>query len=248
MIKKMFLMSATAIAAIAAAASANAANVAIVKGSFYTTNLKTALEAKGHTVTEINNYTAASLAGFNTVIQYGNMFVDQSALSTFVNGGGRLIWTPWAGHNFNVNADLQIFDNGGGDIYSMANPGVNVLSADALLTGVTFPAAGSPNIGRTDGIDFVGGVSQVADWSDGVALLGYKTVGSGLVIGLNMHVITSDTAYQVVDTTWGGQLMSNLVGAGSPAVPEPATWGMMIAGFAVVGSAMRRRATKVSFA
>ena len=39
-----------------------------------------------------------------------------------------------------------------------------------------------------------------------------------------------------------------LAGAVNPAVPEPATWGMMIAGFAVVGSAMRRRATKVSFA
>ena len=32
------------------------------------------------------------------------------------------------------------------------------------------------------------------------------------------------------------------------AVPEPATWGMMIMGFGVVGAAMRRRATKVSFA
>lgn len=36
----------------------------------------------------------------------------------------------------------------------------------------------------------------------------------------------------------------------TPAVPELATWGMMILGFAAVGSAMRyrRRSTKVSFA
>jgi hypothetical protein len=32
------------------------------------------------------------------------------------------------------------------------------------------------------------------------------------------------------------------------AVPEPATWAMMIAGFGLVGAAMRRRATKVAFA
>ena len=32
------------------------------------------------------------------------------------------------------------------------------------------------------------------------------------------------------------------------AVPEPATWGMMILGFGVVGAAMRRRSTKVVFA
>ncbi len=33
-----------------------------------------------------------------------------------------------------------------------------------------------------------------------------------------------------------------------PAVPEPATWGMMVAGLGIAGMAMRRRATKVSFA
>ena len=32
------------------------------------------------------------------------------------------------------------------------------------------------------------------------------------------------------------------------AVPEPATWGLMIAGFGLVGAAMRRRSTKVAFA
>jgi PEP-CTERM motif len=31
-------------------------------------------------------------------------------------------------------------------------------------------------------------------------------------------------------------------------VPEPAAWALMIAGFGLVGSAMRRRATKVSYA
>ncbi len=33
----------------------------------------------------------------------------------------------------------------------------------------------------------------------------------------------------------------------SPPVPEPATWAMMIMGFGLVGFAMRRRATAVSF-
>jgi hypothetical protein len=35
---------------------------------------------------------------------------------------------------------------------------------------------------------------------------------------------------------------------GAPAVPEPASWAMMIGGMAVVGAAMRRRQTQVSFA
>ncbi|MEQ1883228.1 MAG: PEPxxWA-CTERM sorting domain-containing protein [Burkholderiales bacterium] len=43
---------------------------------------------------------------------------------------------------------------------------------------------------------------------------------------------------------------SNLTVSGSSAVPEPATWAMMIFGFGMVGSAMRRRKvqTNVSFA
>jgi hypothetical protein len=34
----------------------------------------------------------------------------------------------------------------------------------------------------------------------------------------------------------------------TPAVPEPATWAMMIGGFALVGASMRRRVTALSFA
>jgi hypothetical protein len=34
----------------------------------------------------------------------------------------------------------------------------------------------------------------------------------------------------------------------APAVPEPASWAMMISGFGLVGGAMRRRAMKVSYA
>jgi hypothetical protein len=35
-------------------------------------------------------------------------------------------------------------------------------------------------------------------------------------------------------------------GANAPAVPEPTTWGMMIAGFGIVGAAMRRRVRVIS--
>jgi hypothetical protein len=244
-IHKAVLATSAAVAALLAASGVQAANVAIVTGGFYTPDLKNQLIAKGHTVSEIANYTAASLAGFDAVIKYGNTFVDQTALTTYVNGGGRVVLTPWSGLNFPVESQLQIFSNGGSPIFSQANPGINVIApADPLLAGVSFPAAGAPNIGRIDNIGFAAGVTQVAAWADGDGMLGYKTLGAGSIVGLNMHVITSDTAYQVVNTAWGSQLMSNLVGG---AVPEPATWAMMIAGFGLAGAAMRRRTT-VAFA
>jgi hypothetical protein len=39
-----------------------------------------------------------------------------------------------------------------------------------------------------------------------------------------------------------------LAGGGMGGVPEPAAWAMMITGFGLVGGAMRRRVTKVSYA
>jgi len=38
------------------------------------------------------------------------------------------------------------------------------------------------------------------------------------------------------------------LGAGAAAVPEPASWAMMLGGFGLVGGAMRRRKTQVRFA
>lgn len=46
-----------------------------------------------------------------------------------------------------------------------------------------------------------------------------------------------------------GQIVVELLAdVDTPAVPEPATWAMMLAGLGVVGGAMRRRSTIVQFA
>jgi hypothetical protein len=238
--------------AMAQASAAHAANVLIVQGDFYTPDLRNQLIAAGNTVTEAANYTAASLAGYDAVVQYGNNFVDQTALTSFVSGGGTLVWTPWAGLNFTIQSQLQIFNNGGSAIYSQANPGMTVLDAgDPLLAGVVFPGPGAPNIGRIGGIDFIAGVNQVADWADGIGLLGHRSLGAGHIVGVNMHVITSDTAYLVVNQPWAARMMDNAVNFGgtAAAVPEPSTWAMLILGFGILGAASRKRQrAKASFA
>lgn len=67
----------------------------------------------------------------------------------------------------------------------------------------------------------------------------YADVASGYLFDFG-YGVTSNGSYSVAET-W-------LVRSVSGAVPEPATWAMMIGGFALAGAAMRRRATKVSFA
>ena len=64
---------------VAAAEPARADNIAIVKGSFWTSDLSNQMTTAGHTVTEITTYTAASLGAYDAVVHYGNSFTDMGA-------------------------------------------------------------------------------------------------------------------------------------------------------------------------
>lgn len=223
---------------------AEATSVAIVKGDYYTPNLKTQLESNGVIVMEVADYTAASLSGFDAVVHYGNSFTDLTALEAYVTGGGRLVLTPWSGWNFGLTPTLQIFDNGGSvPQFFTGYPGVTVLDAgNPLLKNVVLPAgSGGFDVGRITNIHTVFGVNDVANWADGTDFIGEKAVGAGKVIGINMHVITSDTAYAVIDQPWASQLMLNAVGA-TNAVPEPTS--AVLASLGLLGFAALRRRQK----
>ena len=70
------------------------------------------------------------------------------------------------------------------------------------------------------------------------------TAGGSLLLLFSQNSSTAATGY-----TYTVEAFSDVNGGQNfGAVPEPATWAMMIGGFALVGSAMRRRATAVSFA
>ena len=214
-----------ALLAIAPLASGSVAvgapNVAIVTGSFYTTDLYNVLTGGGVSVTEINSYTAASLAPYTHVIHDGNTFsTDMGALTNYVNAGGTLIELPWFWSNNSPPPALAVFNTIDDDIYSAPYPGINaLLPAHPLLAGVSFPPPGGFNVGYDNQATFAPGVTGIAAWADGTgtALLGEKSLGAGKVIGINMHVITSDTAYQVIHEPFATQLFLNAVGA----IPEP---------------------------
>lgn len=84
---------------------------------------------------------------------------------------------------------------------------------------------------------------------------GYGLIGSACVASSQFACVQSTGSYQNVTSLIasmnggnglynGGQLQILTTAA---AVPEPATWGMMILGFGMLGAAMRRRRTQVSF-
>ena len=77
---------------------------------------------------------------------------------------------------------------------------------------------------------------------------GPTTFGTQVVIPLNAAFLGRVNSGLLTNFSIGGTLTPSAVSA---AVPEPATWGLMILGFGAVGFAMRRRAkvrTNVRFA
>jgi len=76
-------------------------------------------------------------------------------------------------------------------------------------------------------------VSGDFDGNAGAGFLGF--VGDGIVSA----TLSSDVGFAFGDF---------YVTAGTGAVPEPATWAMMIGGFALAGAAMRRRSAAVRYA
>jgi hypothetical protein len=117
----------------------------------------------------------------------------------------------------------------------------------------------------------VGQIARVVLTHDGSATAGYVgnnqrwSFGGGpnslADISSVLHILRDDFAtgegeassgfvdyIRVYDTALTAGEVADLLPPGAGAVPEPASWALMIAGFGLVGGAMRRRATKVSFA
>ena len=91
---------------------------------------------------------------------------------------------------------------------------------------------------------------------DPFAVLGHTGGDLGLTSsgdhGLNLAYRIGDLMKDGSVTLTYAYAVGDKIGStgGGGAVPEPATWGMMLAGFGIVGGTMRyrRRSTKVSFA
>jgi len=90
----------------------------------------------------------------------------------------------------------------------------------------------SPDLYVITGLSGITGLNRIID------SLGVEAIFSGTAIGLLVSGNPSGP----------GRAVFNVL-TGTPAVPEMSTWAMMIAGFGLVGMAMRRRTrTQITFA
>jgi len=137
---------------------------------------------------------------------------------------------------------LNVFDFTSGVVFS---PGTQRAPADAKLFGTSGSGTGADNAVATLG-DFDGVSSTVTPF-------GFLSLGDGGSIGFNLTSLTSGAGLflyigEVGDNGEVAGSNINVLSDPVPSAPEPATWAMMVGGFGLIGSAMRRRRVTASFA
>jgi PEP-CTERM motif len=163
-------------------------------------------------------------------------------------------------------ADVVATGSGSYNLTALTDSGEDVLTG-GIFSGFTVLTFGPGTVkvytGITGPANFGTGASFVARSSNTgpVGGLGGQPsvlVPVGYVSGTQLGISTSTWNNQTLASlgavsgtyvwTWGNGGTADSLTLNVGAVPEPATWAMMIAGFGIVGCAMRRRVAKVSYA
>lgn len=181
---------------------------------------------------------AASPASAATVIDFDNLgngvqVTNQYAGVTFSSQAGSQILTTAQNlgtslPNFICSATTSI--NCVDDVYVNFSSGVS---------GLSFIAVGDNNVGHNGDVRVFAGASLLGT----VNIIGDANGFSPYLVDLG--AFSGITRIEIANITdlagLGYDDFTFTVGGGASGVPEPATWAMMLLGFGIVGSTMRRR-------
>jgi PEP-CTERM motif len=212
-------------------ATINSTNVTDTDGSLNVTGdrtrVQTGIQYSGGTNTGILANSIVSLTADYIVNTLGSNLSATPAFRVLIQDGSQRSELIWEG---SVQADNQI--------------GLGANSADAGDLFYQFVAG----CGATFVVPSCGGsgtyvTNTLAGWGDLYSANAFVSgisigVGSGAGSGFNANV--DNLAF----TTDGGTARYNFATANTAAVPEPATWAMMLIGFGGVGFQMRRTRRK----
>ena len=229
--RSKLLMLGCAVAISAIAAPASAATV-MLKGSNSNVEITSFLTTNGYTVVaDSSNYT-----GVNAVILLRT--AGDAGLQSFVLGGGRLI-TEWDGADWAMTNLLGGSVTGGGFI----GTGTTVtFTTDGITAGLS--SGVGPSYTASEASEFfrnftsVGTGSVLATRPGGIAAIVGGRAGSGYVVANGIDWADS---FASTGQANGQVLLNSIIGGNVGAIPEPATWMMMLMGFGLIGAAMRRK-------
>jgi hypothetical protein len=209
-----------------AATSASAAGSLLYRNDLTlgTDYLGAAIAASSYSVTTTNgDLSSFTLSSYDVVVYANQDFPapggDIAALNAYIAGGGHVIQDDW-------------FRDGsfaGGESYTGA------LNLNTLTLGPQFSAGIVSPLSVTNagwGIFSMG-------MSGGVSAGSFENGDTAIVVGNGGRTIVNGF---LSDAVHSQQLYTNELNSfSSGAVPEPATWAMMLVGFAGLGAALRRR-------
>lgn len=162
------------------------------------------------------------------------MGVNSGAIDAFLSGGGHLFANAARNNGFDTTA----VGGGGGSITGHSNYDLASENASLTLAGAGLAAfgAGSSFTGSYFSHDIVSGVDTCYVSGDAGCVFG--SLGAGLFLGgqttTNFHNGSDPFQLRVNELTFAAN-------GATGAVPEPATWGLMIMGFGLAGAALRSR-------
>ncbi len=180
------------------------------------------------------------LSAFDTDETIGWVFTTDSALTVTALGW----WTTDRGRTF-ADHRVSIWNDSGmllGAVDIAAGPANDGVWRFVDVAPIALLAGGTYFIGGRDlfddGDDYITSVDTLV-LAPGLTFLGsaVSNSGAGFAFPGNIDFITT-----------GGRFGPNFrfETAGGGVIPEPATWAMLIAGFGLVGSAMRRRNGRIA--
>ena len=191
--------------------------------------------------------TLAYLQQFNSVLVFSDRVnVDPTALSDLLGnyvlgGGGVVIATFWGQQVGNAGGLLNStgfnpFTNPTSEAYISHTLGTyNPL--DPLMQGVTALSSNQYNGDYLAGLDT--GATLAASWNDGRPLAGYNATHKVAAITLNPNVVTLSNATGDYQRLFANALAFTGGETAISAVPEPATWAMLMLGFGAIGASLR---------
>jgi hypothetical protein len=140
----------------------------------------------------------------------------------------------------------SVYEDSGSFAYT--GPGQSILTQNGFSTvildnnSVTFSQTPGCGAGCTESPAAFNG-AVVFDLTNSSAFAGWTLLSD--TVGLSSDILSGSE----IGVNWQGAVLQGQAVIGVGAVPEPSAWAMMIAGFAMVGFALRRRSSvRVTYA